>query len=53
MLEACDPDTYVDAHGWPERENDVGNEQHSLLKYETWDLVPQPQEMDAVKWWWV
>jgi hypothetical protein len=29
------------------------NEYHSLMKNDTWDLVPQPQENNMVKCQWV
>jgi hypothetical protein len=33
-------DTYVDAHGLLEWENDMADEYQSLMTNDTWDLVP-------------
>jgi hypothetical protein len=43
-VEACDPDTYVEANGRPKWKNFMDDENHSLMKNETQDLVPRPEE---------
>jgi len=40
VLEACDFDTYENAHGHLKWENVMVDEYHSLMKNKTWDLVP-------------
>ena len=40
VLEARDPETCVDAHDGIQWENAMDNEYHSLVKNDTWDLVP-------------
>jgi hypothetical protein len=40
VLEACDLDTYANAHGRLEWENAMVEEYNSLMKNKTWDLVP-------------
>ena len=39
--EACEPDTYKDAHGWPEYENSMFEECFSSMNNKTWYLVHQ------------
>lgn len=53
VLDACDPDTYENAHGRPAWRNAMIDEYHFLMKNQTWDLVPQPKEKNAMKCHWV
>lgn len=50
VLETCDPNTYADAKGQPEWEQAMSIEMDSLLNNHTWDLVPQPQGKNVVKY---
>ena len=43
VLETCDPNTYANAQGVPECENDMVSKFNYLNKNLTWKLVPQPQ----------
>jgi hypothetical protein len=49
VLETCDTNAYIDAHGQLEWENSMANEHHYLVKNDTWDLVPQLQGKNVVK----
>jgi hypothetical protein len=49
VLKARDPKTYVDAHDRLEWDNTIVDEYHSLMKNDTWDLVPQLQINNAMK----
>ena len=40
VLETCDRDTYTIVEGQPEWENAMVEGYNSLMKNETWDLVP-------------
>ena len=52
VLEACDVDTYANAHGHLKWENVMVDEYHSLMKNKTWDLVPRLQGKNVVKCQW-
>jgi hypothetical protein len=43
VLETYDPIAYYDAQGQPEWEHAMQKKMDSLLKNQTWDLVPWPQ----------
>jgi len=45
VLETCDPNTYVVAHGWLELEASMEYEYQSFIKNDTWDAVPRLQEI--------
>ena len=53
VLEHCDPDTYVDSRGVPEWENVMSAKIDSLKKNQMWELVPQLQGKNVVKYRWV
>lgn len=49
VLEACDLDTYANAHGQPEWKNYMVEEYNSLMKIKTWEFPPQSQRKNVVK----
>ena len=49
VLNTCDPDTYANAHGLSIWENAMSTEIESLLKNQTWDVLPRPYGNNVVK----
>ena len=48
-LKSCDPNTYADDKGQSEWDQSMSIEMYSLLKNNTWDLVPRSQGKNVVK----
>ena len=53
MASASDPKYFHEAHGIKEWEAAMKDEHNSLLKNDTWDLVPLPKGIKLVQCKWV
>eukprot|EP00253_Pinus_taeda_P023541 PITA_23541 len=53
MMHGSDPQTYAEADGHPEWEAAMDEEYNSLIKNQTWDLVPLPSNRKLVRCKWV
>jgi hypothetical protein len=49
VLQTCHLNSYAEAQGNPKREQAMITEMDSLLKKQTWYLVPQPQGKNILK----